>query len=355
MQGGDAKDPSYQLYSFDESKVEFIRSQKAWMADPKYFKRVLLSPSATIKMMYHGQSGVDKGIAKGGKPIEVMGMLLGRPDTQDPHCIIITDAQPLPIEGFETRVVADDESVLNYMIELGESNEATRLERFCGWYHTHPFDIDTGIANNCFLSGTDISTQLQWQRSEDPHGNPWLAIVIDPLRSLAKGKPELAAFRVYPPDYSAPSNETPDGMIVSNDKIRVERWGVAWNRYYQLETRFFLSTLAQSTLSLLKNKFLWQSTLSSQLTGEKGTVQNNSIYALLHYDRFTILSTLDASESKDEQISGISKSLTDYQAAYASNHSGSIPMFRPLGQIDALSEKKDDLNKAYQVQPLKRH
>lgn len=272
MQEDAAKDASFQLYSFDESKMEQIRTQKPWMTDPKYFKRVLLSPSATIKMMYHGQSGVDKGFSKGGKPIEVMGMLLGRPDTQDPQCIIITDAQPLPIEGFETRVVADDESVANYMIELGESNESTRLERFCGWYHTHPFDIDTGISSNCFLSSTDISTQLQWQRSEDPHGNPWLAIVIDPLRSSAKGRPELAAFRVYPPDFSAPPNETPDGLVETNDKTRVERWGVAWNRYYQLETHFFLSALAQSTLSLLKNKFLWQNTLSSSFTRETGTI-----------------------------------------------------------------------------------
>jgi len=93
------------------------------MSDPKYFKRVKISPSATIKMMMHGQSGiiiiiiiidiiviiiitlgVDKGIKKGGKPIEVMGLLLGRPDLEDPNCIIISDAQALPIEGFETRV-----------------------------------------------------------------------------------------------------------------------------------------------------------------------------------------------------------------------------------------------------------
>jgi COP9 signalosome complex subunit 5 len=76
------------------------------------------------------------------------------------------------------------------MIQLGDSLEVSRKERFCGWYHTHPFDVDTN--SHCFLSNQDISTQLQWQRSEDPNGNPWVAIVIDPLRSLAKGRPELA-------------------------------------------------------------------------------------------------------------------------------------------------------------------
>ena len=56
-------------------------------------------------MMMHGQSGVEKGIKKSGKPVEVMGLLLGRPDVDDPHMFIISDAQALPIEGFETRVI----------------------------------------------------------------------------------------------------------------------------------------------------------------------------------------------------------------------------------------------------------
>lgn len=247
------------LYAYDDKTLEQLRKQKGWMNDPKYFNRVVISPSAVVKMMAHGQSGVEKGISKGGNPIEVMGLLLGRPDTTDPRCMIVTDAQPLPIEGFETKVVADDESVLHYMIDLGDSNELSRKERFCGWYHTHPFDAD-----NClFLSSTDISTQLQWQRSEDPHGNPWLAIVIDPIKSVVKGKPELAAFRVYPPEFTAPTNETPDGTVVTDDKSRIEKWGAVWNRYYQLKTNFFMSSFSQSTLSVLKDKFLWQQTLSS--------------------------------------------------------------------------------------------
>jgi COP9 signalosome complex subunit 5 len=102
------------------------------MADPKYFKKVKISPSATIKMMMHGQSGVEKGIKKSGKPIEVMGLLLGRPDTEEAGCLVISDAQALPIEGFETRVVADDENVINYMIDLGDTNELSRKEKFCG-------------------------------------------------------------------------------------------------------------------------------------------------------------------------------------------------------------------------------
>jgi hypothetical protein len=52
-----------------------------------------------------------------GKPTEVMGYLIGRQCTEDPTTMIITDAQPLPIEGFETSVVADTEEVTVFQIK----------------------------------------------------------------------------------------------------------------------------------------------------------------------------------------------------------------------------------------------
>lgn len=200
----------------------------------------------------------------GGKPIEVMGLLLGRPDTEDSFSLVITDAQALPIEGFETKVVADDENVINYMIELGDSFELSRKERFCGWYHTHPFDL--GSSGHCFLSNTDVTTQLQWQRSEDGHGNPWLAIVIDPIYSIAKQRPEMMAFRVYPPDHNGAPNEVPDGATVLDDRRRLELWGSCWNRYYKLDIEYFMSDLTQKTLSIVRNKFLWHAPLVETIT-----------------------------------------------------------------------------------------
>lgn len=256
-------------YTFDEIKLEEVRQAKLWTQDPKYFKKISVSPSAAMKMMLHGQSGVDKGTSTSGKPLEVMGLLLGRPDTEDPKNIIITDAQPLPVEGFETKVIADDQTVINYMIDLSESLALTRKERFCGWYHTHPFDV--GVHSNCFMSNTDISTQLMWQLNEDAHGNPWVAIVIDPLRSLAKSRPEMIAFRAYPPDYSAKPDETPDGKIVRDDKTRLELWGACWNRYYALEVTYFMSELASNTLSILRNNSMWKNAFSSSAAVYEGT------------------------------------------------------------------------------------
>eukprot|EP00586_Coscinodiscus_wailesii_P011499 CAMPEP_0172508634 /NCGR_PEP_ID=MMETSP1066-20121228/213479_1 /TAXON_ID=671091 /ORGANISM="Coscinodiscus wailesii, Strain CCMP2513" /LENGTH=367 /DNA_ID=CAMNT_0013286699 /DNA_START=12 /DNA_END=1115 /DNA_ORIENTATION=+ len=249
-------------YSFDATRLDNLRSRAPWKDNAKYFQKAALSPSATTKMMMHCHSGVEAGLAKGGNPIEKMGLLLGRPDPDTPRTLIVTDVFPLPIEGFETRVVADDQDVLNHIITLAETMEKTRKEKFMGWYHSHPFDV--GIHSHCYLSQTDISTQLQWQRAEDPHGNPWLAIVIDPLRSLAKNNPEMKAFRVYPPDYkSAVTNECPDGSIVHDEQARLEKWGSCWSRYYELEVEYFMSANARSVIGILTQNYLWMRTLGS--------------------------------------------------------------------------------------------
>lgn len=215
--------------------------------------------SLRIQMM-HCQSGVDKGISKGGNPIEVMGLLMGRPDHVTPRTLVITDAFPLPIEGFETRVIADDANVVNHMIALGECLERTRKEKFMGWYHSHPFDV--GEHSHCFLSQTDLSTQLQWQRAEDPHGNPFVAIVLDPLRSVYKSTPEIKAFRAYPPEYNSPvANECPNGTIETSEQARLEQWGSCWNRYYELDVEYFMSSTARGILEQLTQDYLWMRTL----------------------------------------------------------------------------------------------
>ena len=56
-----------------------------------------------------------------------------------------------------------------------------------GWYHSHP-------GYGCWLSGIDVSTQMMQQRFQDP----FLAIVVDPHRTIAVGKVEIGAFRTYP-------------------------------------------------------------------------------------------------------------------------------------------------------------
>ena len=40
-------------------------------------------------------SGVEKGIAQGGKPTEVMGLMLGRPCTENEKTLLVTDVRPV--------------------------------------------------------------------------------------------------------------------------------------------------------------------------------------------------------------------------------------------------------------------
>lgn len=249
-------------YACNDEELNKLRKSAPWQNDAVWFKSVVISPTAIMKMMTHCNSGVEKGIKAGGRAIEVMGLCIGRPDPTTPTTLVVTDVFPLPIEGFETRVIADDEDVVNYMIALGESLESTRKERFMGWYHSHPFDV--GPNSHCFLSSTDMTTQLQWQRSEDPHGNPFLAIVVDPLRSLAKNRPELKAFRAYPPEYSSPvTNQCPDGSIVELEKTRLEKWGSCWGRYYELQVDYFMSKSSRNVMDILTKNFLWMRNLGT--------------------------------------------------------------------------------------------
>jgi COP9 signalosome complex subunit 5 len=62
--------PDERYYSVDAEKLKALQEEKPWMKSAKYFKSVAVSPSAVTKMMMHCASGVEKGIAKGGNPIE---------------------------------------------------------------------------------------------------------------------------------------------------------------------------------------------------------------------------------------------------------------------------------------------
>ncbi len=181
-----------------------------WMRKPTHFKTVRIAASAAMAMSSHATSGVEKGLLGANRmPIEVMGFLHGHIDPESPTTFIVTDAFPLPVEGTETNVVADSPEVQNYMIALQASLEATRAAPFVGWYHSHPFDVSTH--SSAFLSSTDVSSQLGWQINEDRAGNPWFALVVDPLRSKEKGRPVIGAFRCYPTNYQPPRGQGPDG------------------------------------------------------------------------------------------------------------------------------------------------
>ena len=92
--------------------------------------------------------------------------------------------------------------------------------------------------------------------------DPFLAIVVDPTRTISAGKVSLGAFRTYPKGYQ-PSDAAPsEYQTIPLNKI--EDYGVHCKQYYALDVTYFKSTLDKRLLDLLWNKY-WLDTLRLEL------------------------------------------------------------------------------------------
>lgn len=200
-----------------------------------------------VKMVMHARSGGS---------LEVMGLMQGYVEGT---ALVVTDAFRLPVEGTETRVNAQEDAN-EYLVEyLRLCREEGRLENVIGWYHSHP-------GYGCWLSGIDVGTESMQQQFNDP----FVAVVIDPDRTISASKVEIGAFRTYPENYkpagvsggagNGASSVGPDGyqMVPLN---KAEDFGAHSSRYYSLEVEHFKSTLDSQLLESLWNKY-WVQTLS---------------------------------------------------------------------------------------------
>jgi COP9 signalosome complex subunit 5 len=225
------------LYTYDVAEQKKINDDKPWKADPHHFKNVRISAVALLKMVMHARSG---------GAIEVMGLMQGKISGDT---FIVTDAFRLPVEGTETRVNAQDEAN-EYMVGyLQACRDQGKLENAVGWYHSHP-------GYGCWLSGIDVSTQATQQTFSDP----FLAVVIDPDRTISAGKVEIGAFRTYPENYKPAESGAGDGYQTI-PLAKVEDFGAHASRYYSLEVSHYKSSLDTHLLEQLWNKY-WVQTLS---------------------------------------------------------------------------------------------
>lgn len=224
-------------YFYDEEQQEALRLAKPWAQDPNWFKNVHISAVALIKMAMHARSGGN---------IEVMGSMQGKIEHR---AFVVLDVFPLPVEGTETRVNAGQEGnefLVNYTMPCSKLG---RRENVVGWYHSHP-------GYGCWLSGIDVQTQSTHQQ----FGEPFLAIVVDPIRTVSAGKVDLGAFRTYPADYKKPDSGPSEYQTIPLNKI--EDFGVHSDKYYQLDVSYFKSTLDSKLLDLLWTKY-WARSLST--------------------------------------------------------------------------------------------
>ena len=225
------------LYMYNDQQQSEIRIAKPWDRDPQYFTHVKISSHALLKMLRHAR--------KGGQ-LEIMGMLLGKVDIST---MIVMDSFALPVEGTETRVNAHAQAY-EYMAAYVElAKQIDRKEHVIGWYHSHP-------GYGCWLSGIDVGTQMLNQQFQDP----FVAIVIDPIRTISTGKVDIGAFRCYPKNFKPTDDLTPEYQTIPMNKI--EDFGVHCKKYYSLEVSYFKSELDSYLLECLGNKY-WYNTLGT--------------------------------------------------------------------------------------------
>jgi COP9 signalosome complex subunit 5 len=120
-----------------------------------------------------------------------------------------------------------------------------------------------GEYSNCFFSAVDVQTQLAWQLTFERMGDPFVGIVVDPLRSTAQGRPELGAFRALPPSFRPPERVGPDRKTYESQDALEARWGSFGGSYTMVPISIFASTLAKAFSDRVAQDYLWTQVLTS--------------------------------------------------------------------------------------------
>lgn len=248
-----------------------IYNVRPWKSNIKYFTKTYISSIAIMKMAIHAQMGGD---------IEIMGVLVGKVYE---NSIIVNDVYSLPVEGTETRVNAQLEGY-EFMVNYLQQHKLIKpQENIVGWYHSHP-------NYGCWLSGIDIATQELNQNFQDPY----MAIVIDPIRSISQGKIEIGAFRTIP-----------DSAIKqSSNKENSKDFGVYSNKYYSLDIEIFKMNQEDDLIKLI-SKETWINDLL--LNSNRETKNINQISSII--TRLNANKTFNAHLIEDNNLKSINSML----------------------------------------------
>jgi len=106
--------------------------------------------------------------------------------------------------------------MLKYLDDL-KFDFKLKKENIIGWYHSHP-------GFGCWLSGIDVQTQKLHQGFEDPY----VAIVIDPIKSMRFGNIDIGAFRTFNDNHRPTNTDEKNGTL-----------GWHCKEYYALDIQLF--------------------------------------------------------------------------------------------------------------------
>ncbi|KAK9946775.1 hypothetical protein M0R45_012221 [Rubus argutus] len=184
-------DPSADaIFYYDEAAQTKFQQEKPWVNDPHYFKRVKISALALLKMVVHARSG-----------------------------------GTIEADAYE------------YMVDYSQTNkQAGRLENVVGWYHSHP-------GYGCWLSGIDVSTQMLNQQFQEP----FLAVVIDPTRTVSAGKVDIGAFRTYPEGYKPADDPISDCVAEILVCCCLTSISIYFCKYYSLDITYLSLALTPTS------------------------------------------------------------------------------------------------------------
>lgn len=83
--------------------------------------------------------------------------------------------------------------------------------------------------------------------ADDPH----VAIVIDPITTLAQGSVSIGAFRSFKTrklDYIKPITKDMDAAAI---EANIRKYGSDWQKYYELKLSIYKSSLESDNLDLM--------------------------------------------------------------------------------------------------------
>jgi COP9 signalosome complex subunit 5 len=303
----------------DGNAMQHLNQMKPWKHDGRYFSSVEISSLATLKILMHAQTGFGKQGVLGGSNnwVEVMGYLKGYYYDQT---LVITDSFALPVEANEVECQLSEDAQIYLVGQMEYERNVGRGEPAIGWYHSHP-------GYSCYLSGTDVNTQKLQQASQDP----WIALVVDPVRSLATGKVELKAFRTLPEassqnfsspygGYNARTGNTKPTDLSSIPVEKIAQFGVYVNQYYELPITYFRSEADASLLATLWDQY-WGATLSAS-----NLITNRPFLAAQTDDVVTKLSA--------------ARTVKESSASQSSNNNSSGGSISRAGAVDAVTAAK---------------